>query len=225
VALAIAGRDIWVGTPDEAIRIDPADDDVLSRTEMRDPSNQEITYGPTSIAAGEGRVWIAWDGGFVVPFSLMGRPGQPIQVGDLASDVVVAGGYAWVADPIAGEVVRVDPARGVVDRRIDVGCSPTALAATEDDIWVMDEGGILTSIDIATLEQGVGIPIGPSPADIDAGLDAVWIGDAEDGLVRELSVTQKRIVASYDIGAPIGTLTVDEREGVIWVRTIQGEGG
>jgi hypothetical protein len=131
----------------------------------------------------------------------------------------------WVADPIAGELIRIDPQRGVVDGRVDIGGSPTALASTDEDIWAMDEAGILSSVDMETLKQGSEIAIGPNPADIDASLDSVWIGDATDGLVRQVSVAQRRIVATFDIGAPIGTLAVDERAGTIWVRTIQAVRG
>ena len=217
VAMTVGDREVWVVTPDELQRIDPADDDVLSRVRLRAP---EASLGPTAIAVGEDTAWIAWDDGSVLPVGVDGKARKTIDAGELASDIIVAGDFVWVADPFSGEVVTINPRRNRVVGKIDVGGSPTALTSTEDHLWILDEAGVVVAVDLATRRQDVQVPVGEFPVDIDAGLGSVWVVN-KDGTVRQISLTLMREEQTYDVGAPIGTLDVDEEGSVVWIRTIR----
>jgi DNA-binding beta-propeller fold protein YncE len=180
----------------------------------------EASLGPTAIAVGEGTAWIAWDDGSVLPVGVDGKARGTIDAGELASDIIVAGDFVWVADPFSGEVVRIDPRRDRVVGKIDVGGSPTALTSTEDHLWILDEAGVLVAVDLETRRQDVQIPVGEFPVDLDAGLGSVWVVN-EDGTVRQISLTLMSQEKTYDVGAPIGTLDVDEERGAVWIRTLR----
>jgi streptogramin lyase len=214
-AMAIGVREVWVASRRELLKIDPADDEELDRT----PLDTATGSGPTALAVGGDSVWMAWDDGSVSRFSRGGELRQSIDTAELASDILFAAEMVWVADPFAGELIVLDPKTGTVVNRIDVGGSPTALASPDDEIiWVMDQAGSVKAVDAATLDQGDEIRVGPRPVDIAASEDAIWVVDGEDDLLRRIDVAT-HVVTEFPIGAPLGTLAVEEETGLIWVRT------
>jgi outer membrane protein assembly factor BamB len=214
-AMVIGAREVWVASRRELLKIDPADDEELGRT----PLDTATGIGPTAIAVGGGSVWMAWDDGSVSRFGRDGELRQSIDAAELASDILFAAERVWVADPFAGELIVLDPTTGTVVNRIDVGGSPTALTSQDDEIiWVMDQAGSVKAVDAATHDQGDEIQVGPRPVDIAASEDAIWVVDGEDELLRRIDVAT-HVVTAFPMGAPLGTLAVEEETGLIWVRT------
>jgi streptogramin lyase len=106
--------------------------------------------------------------------------------------MVPAFGSLWIADPVAGEVVRVDPARRQVIARIEVGSGQRiGIAPVGDELWVSGAavGDRLLRIDPATNKVSGRVPVrtpaGKPLADLFlfAGDGVVW-GVGPEGALR-----------------------------------------
>jgi ABC-type transport system substrate-binding protein/class 3 adenylate cyclase len=127
--IAVGAGGVWVASGDTATvtQIDPAGPDPAGPDVVRTIA---VGNGASGIAVGAGAVWVAnaVDGTLsrIDPRSGV-VTGTSVAAG--VASVAIAGGAVWVASPSARTVFRVDPETGRVTDAIDVGSSPTALAA------------------------------------------------------------------------------------------------
>jgi ABC-type transport system substrate-binding protein/class 3 adenylate cyclase len=131
-ALAVGARSIWVANGDTASvsRIDPGKRLVVQTI--------PVGNGPRGITLDGGTVWVAnaLDG---TVSKIAAATGTVSQVGAVAagvSSIAISGGAVWASSPPAGKVFRIDRGTAQVTDAIEMGTSPSALAAgTGDTLW------------------------------------------------------------------------------------------
>ena len=181
-------RSVWVGN---------VDDESVTRIGLRPVrTGRTVPIGerPVGLAAGDGAVWVAAGSRarqFVTARRIDTRfdtPGRPVRIASLpegSASIALGGRTLWVA-PSFGRLTGLDPATGGPSgRRIDVGHSPTTMAADGRAVWLADRSAeVVTRIDA---RSGVPHPIqvAGGPADIALGANAVWVSaELDDGIVR-----------------------------------------
>jgi glutamine cyclotransferase len=121
-------------------------------------SSVALPESASSLAAGEGVVWVAGLGGDVfridpatnaVTATVQGAPGQ-----EFPHWIAAGGGALWISNFTDATVWRVDAATGTHTATIHVSPAPEGIAVTADGVWVAthhgDPTGSLTRIDPAT---------------------------------------------------------------------------
>ena len=104
--------------------------------------------------------------------------GQPI-------DATLVAGSLWVAR-YDGDVLRVDPVRREVVRRIRLGRNVSSIAGTARDVWVTTEpavdesGGRLVRLDPATGDISARVRLGAFAAVLAAGDRSLWALDSQN---------------------------------------------
>jgi branched-chain amino acid transport system substrate-binding protein len=98
-----------------------------------------------------------------------------------AAAAVLADGseQAVAGDPGAGRVFEIDASTGEIDRRIAVGKTPSAVAARDGAVWVVDaDARTLVRIDVESGRQET-LATGATPTDVAVGPGAVWVANGE----------------------------------------------
>jgi streptogramin lyase len=106
------------------------------------PRGKPVRVGgaPSAIAAGEGGVWVVDADGSLARVSPGSREVTAVTTGPAHATAVTTGfGYAWIASA-DGTVERIDPALlRPAGESIEVGGSPTAIAAGDGFVWAGGE--------------------------------------------------------------------------------------
>jgi peptide/nickel transport system substrate-binding protein len=107
----------------------------------------------------------------------------------------------------------VDPASGALQRGIELGDRPSAVALGEGAIWVADVGlGVVERVDPES-GRSVQIPVGSDPADVAVTPSAVWVANSGDGTVTRIAPSGRSV--SFRVGnGPAGIVAYDH---AIWV--------
>jgi DNA-binding beta-propeller fold protein YncE len=138
---------------------------------------------PTALAA-DGRHVVAVDAGTGTLLRLR-PPGAAVKLGGTPVDVAIAGNSAWVTDPAAGTVRRVDLAGGVPGPPIRVGRAPVAIAADTRAVYVLCRGDrTLVRIDPASGKVREQVELRAQPAALALGPDHVWIAAGANEVIR-----------------------------------------
>lgn len=195
-----------------------------------DPATREVVQTITVPLAKEG--WwtvdgdILWFTDFGAPDRVVGidvRTGLVVRdftvTGDSepakAAGVAVGAGSLWVARSERDEIVRLNPATGEVQARIETFI-PDILAFGDDALWVTGAGRI-TRIDPATNRPSF------EPKElafdrflpyIEFGGEHAWTADEEQGIVWKVDRTGS-VTGTYDTGA--GARPLSYADGVMWV--------
>ena len=196
-------------------RINPLDASVtLGAVDVQIPDSE------TSIAAGEGAVWLVGGTGSdtlvkIDPRTLKTIATFPVPPGSVAARAGLHG--VWIVNPLAGTLERVDPATGMTVATIPVGRSARFLTVGEGGVWVMNQtDGTVVHVDpvanavVATI--AVGSPI--DGGDIAAGGGAVWVRGTSS-LVARIDPAVDRVTVVY--GPPSGSGSVAVGEGAVWI--------
>lgn len=213
---------VWVGAcrsgSPSIVRIDPVTNKVVASIELDVSDLQE----ESSIAAGEGAVW-ALTAGYpqmllkVDPATDKVAASYPMTSSDLGG--VRAGfGALWIAQTTGNNVLRVDPATGLVADEIGVGARPRFLAVGLEAVWVMNASdGTVSRID--PVSATVTATIAVSPRSIDGGDIAVGGGyvwaRVSDILVSQIDPVTNEVVARYRPGSGSGSVAADG--GAVWI--------
>ena len=210
VALSIGLDDLWV-LEESLWRIDPADREILDV--------RPVNGIASGLLIAFGLAWVTCEDGSL--FGIEPTDRLPIKtstkVGTIPSDIVEAAGSIWISDEF-GDLWEVDPQTGRPSAPIRLGGAPTAIAATEDHLWIVDRGGLVEVVDPLTKKIRKGIPIGGEPVDVAAGAGAVWVADRDGRLVR-IDPSTEEVDGVFEIDGRPSSVAVDDREGVVWVRT------
>jgi YVTN family beta-propeller protein len=123
----------------------------------------------------------------------------------------------WLAEPNAGEVVRVDLASHRLVERIPLGGSPSALALGGGAVWVASvPGDTLTRIDPAT--EGVTQHISLGGARVAAlafGRGHLWVADPTDEALLELDPATGALERTLQVNVHPNALAIGSR--AIWI--------
>ena len=185
---APAGQHPVTVEPNSVAAIDPETNAVVDSI--------EVGTAPTSIAVGEGAVWVLnGDDRTVSRIDLQTRTERTVSVGGTPTDIAVGEGAVWVANGYDGTVTRVDPQTSLVERTItlrDPGESPAARPGSTDEdrlrsyvavgdgsVWVADgrSEGVVWRIDAGTNAVVATISLGPnmSGGAVAFGEGAAWV--------------------------------------------------
>jgi YVTN family beta-propeller protein len=131
-------------------------------------------------------------------------------LGDDPAAMAVAGKSVWLAEPSAGEIVRVDRVSHRIVEQIAVSGSPGALAIGGGSVWVAGvPGGTVTRIDPIAEKVTQTISLGGArAAALDFGLGKLWIADPTDGALLAIDPTSGDVVRTYQVDAHPTSLAV-----------------
>jgi class 3 adenylate cyclase/streptogramin lyase len=217
-AIAVQDTTIWVAnTLDFTIqRVDTG-----SRTAQ--PAEGGLNDPPTSLAVGDGFVWIGSsltsDGTIVrVDPAEQNSAKEIVELGGQMSGLATAPGFVWATDHDADVIRRLDiEAEEVTELRLPKGSGPTGLVAEGDSLWVaLHDARQVVQVDPATGEilASVGVEAGP-PDRVAVGGGYVWVsvGDG-DAILRIEPEDASLFTIPGACDGPAGIAVADEG---VWV--------
>ena len=134
------------------------------------------------------------------------------------ADVAAGSGSVWVAEPDAGLVVRVDPARRTVTATIPVGTKPSRVVAAGGQVWVLDrDDRTLSRIDPQTDTVAQTIALASQPSDVLLSAGTLWVASRGDGTVLRIDPRTGRTQGVVRTGGdPVGLAAA---YGAVWAAT------
>jgi peptide/nickel transport system substrate-binding protein len=134
----------------------------------------------------------------------------------------VGAGSVWLAEPNAGEVVRLDLSSHRVVERIPVGAGPGAVAFGGGAVWVASvPGGSVLRIDPATDAITKRIDLGSARVGALAfGFGRLWIADTVDDALLELNPGTNTVVHAPQLDVQPTGLAIGD--GGIWIADYAG---
>jgi streptogramin lyase len=136
VALAESSGTLWISGFGAVSRLDPATGRLVAR--IRTPDTEDYS----SIAIGEGSVWITADRGTVYRIDpSANRVVASVHVGGSVQGIAVGAGRVWVTRPLQGpgDVIRIDPhGNREVGPAIKVGPGPAQVVYGQHAVWVQN---------------------------------------------------------------------------------------
>jgi YVTN family beta-propeller protein len=103
-----------------------------------------------------------------------------------------------------------------VTHAVDVGSSPSHLAADGRTLWVTDaDGHSVSRVDLDDRTVGQTVPVGSGPAGLAVAAGAVWVANSRDGTVSRIDRNTNTVVQRIPVGTnPTG---VAAGAGAVWV--------
>jgi peptide/nickel transport system substrate-binding protein len=177
-----------------------------------------VGNGPTSLAVGEGSVWVtnAHERSVTRIDPRTSHVLQRIDVGADPGGIAFGGGAVWVANSLDGTVSRIDPETNREVDAIPVGVTPTALAFGEGAVWVTSaEERSVTRIDPVSGQVVDRIPTGALGRGIAVGGGSVWVTDGSSRRVVRIDPRQGTVVRTVSVGN--GPTGITFGAGSVWV--------
>jgi virginiamycin B lyase len=173
----------------------------------------------SSIAAGEGGVWIVSTDHRLIrvdPVKDRADP-DPWPLPEGAAAARAGLGAIWITVPPTDTLLKVSPADPSTSQAIKVGHGPRFLAIGPDAVWVMDQAsGSVTRVD-ATGKVVATIPVSDTPiegGDIAVGGGSVWVRTEQDLVVR---IDPRTNAVNARLGPPSGSGSVVADADALWV--------
>jgi hypothetical protein len=147
------------------------------------------------------------------------RPDQTIRVVGAPYNVAYGFGSLWVA--VERALVRLDPATGAVQARVEVGGRPWGIEIAESVVWV----GNLNNQTIAAVDPGTNavrrrIVLDGAPVGVAVGGGALWAANNDDDRVWRLNPATGEILGVTHVGDTHEF--VGYSEGRVWVASEDG---
>jgi len=177
-----------------------------------------VGNGPTSVAFGEGSVWVtnSLDRSVSRIDPRTSSVLQRIDVGGDPSGIAVGAGAVWVANSLDGTVSRIDPVTNREVQPIPVGVTPTALAVSGGTVWVTSaEERNVTRIDVVSGRVVDTIRTGALGRGIAVGGGSVWVTDGSSRIVVRIDSRRGVVVQPVSVGN--GPTGIAFGEGSVWV--------
>ena len=203
--LLAVGSTLWAASIEgtSILRIGPTGDVIGEPIEIGDT--------PKSLAFGDGSIWVA-------PFNEPEVVRVDASTGEVLERITTKAKFPaalawaddslWIADVVKEAVVRYTPATGEQEL-IPVGDAPTAIVATDEEVFVANfNDETLTKIDAETGRVvGDAVGIGGKPGGITAADGYIWVTRAEDDFLFRIDA---------ETMAPVGIPTAvgDNPQGV-----------
>jgi peptide/nickel transport system substrate-binding protein len=110
-------------------------------------------------------------------------------------------GSVWVACPLDGTLVRINPRSARILRRVPVGQSPTDVAIAAGQVWVtLESTGTVARYEPDT-RTVTSIPVGSGPSAIVASGGSVWVANTLDHTVTRLDAASGRVDSVTPVGS------------------------
>ena len=116
----------------------------------------------------------------------------------------------------ANLVAAIDLADGAVTDAVDVGPSPSHLAADGRTLWVTNaDGGSVSRVDLDDRAVRQTVTVGSGPAGVAVAAGAAWVANSRDGTVSRIERDTNTVVQRVRVGTnPTG---VAAGAGAVWV--------
>jgi virginiamycin B lyase len=146
-----------------------------------------------------------------------------IHVGGDPDWLAIGFGSVWVAVPKNNELVRIDPARNVVQARVPVDKEPCyGIGIGGEQVWVLNcQSQTLTRVDPKTNKVDLRVPVKIDPAgegSIAVGGQSVWFVGNEDGhagTLMQVGAARGRTVRRIAVGKDSAVVKLGY--GAVWV--------
>ncbi|MBN1284184.1 MAG: hypothetical protein JXB47_02170, partial [Anaerolineae bacterium] len=222
-ALHFDGEWLWIGdsTGQQVVALDPA---TLAEQVRWSPGGV-----PVAITSADGALWVALgDLDKLVAVTFDRDTGEPsphcprerLTIGEAPSTLAAEGGVAvWVGygRGEAGAVRRVSVQGCEAGEPVTLGARPAQLAASDDVLWAVVEGGALYRIDTATQEAvRVELPGLEVKAVLPAG-DKLWVADAAGPSLVVLDLETGAARLTIPLNAP--PLALARHGAQVWLST------
>ena len=124
-------------------------------------------------------------------------------------------GAVWVAADGAGTLVRIDPRRTLVTRRIRLAPGSCFTAVGAGAVWVVNEkAGTLVRVDPRTYRIRT-VVVGRVPFDVLLAYGRVWVTAWDEGVLVEVDPASLAVVRRIEVGPRPSGLAA--RRGAVWV--------
>jgi DNA-binding SARP family transcriptional activator len=201
-AVAIGEGAVWVadGRRGELARIEPGYETVsaripLHRSSRSDGGGNRSSLAATSVAVGEGGVWVTDGSPRLARVDPATRQVTSLDAGRPLRDVAAGAGAVWAISASPPSLVRVDPATGKVTDRLAIVAregeeapSPVSVAVGDDAVWVLNGNtATVTRVDPETrgVTDTVAIGVDRVPNTIATAGRRVWVAN-DDGTLSRL---------------------------------------
>ena len=124
-----------------------------------------------------------------------------------------------MTDGLENTVSRIEPT-GLVDVAIPVGRGASAVAVSEDAVWVVNSlDNTVSRIDPGTGAGVVTIPVGRHPTAVAVGADAVWVANGGDGTISRIDpkADRGRVVKTIEVGGYPEGIEADPTGATVYV--------
>jgi YVTN family beta-propeller protein len=185
---------------------------VIDPTTNKVVADIPVGIDPTSIAVGEGAVWVANESERTISRidPTTRKVVRIIPIGDLPFPLIAAGEGAVWATSSTGTLARIDPVFNQITRTVKIGNThkpavvgqkpayPVAVGAGA--VWVADPVGFVYRIDPATLRPVARMDVRMPPAALAVGATGVWLAEAPTNQVRRVNLTLSLIRGTFTVG-------------------------
>jgi YVTN family beta-propeller protein len=171
--IAFGPQGLWVINADASVsRIDTATNRVVHTIR---------NLHPLAIASGAEGAWVI-EGGPTTSVARLSSDGdqvtQRVQVPalSLSGSIALGAGAVWITDPNEGELWRIDPSLGSVERTIPLAPGVSDVAYGAGAVWVTNtQTGTVSRIDPRTNRVTETIRIGNTPGRLTVGGGGIWV--------------------------------------------------
>jgi class 3 adenylate cyclase/streptogramin lyase len=187
-----------------------------------EPAEGGLRFGPTSVVAGGGLVWVgsslSSEGSLSHVDPTQPNSAQTVELGSPVSGLAFGSGVLWATDRDGSQLVRLDPSTGDVDRfPLPDGSEPTGIATSADAVWVALNGANeIARVDPDSGELMRTIPSAAgAPDQIALGAGFVWVTIGEGDAVLRIDPANGSAFTIDAVGdGPAGIAASDEG---VWV--------
>jgi YVTN family beta-propeller protein len=139
---------------------------------------------------------------------------KTIRVGGQPNGIAVAFKKVWVADYGRGRLIRIDPLRNRVERRIAI---PKAdwITASPDSLWVSSETGRIYRLDPATMAVQTTVTVGANPLASAWIAGELWVPNIDSGTVSVVDGATSSVRETIPVAAD--PIAVASAAGSPWV--------
>ena len=139
---------------------------------------------------------------------------KTIRVGGGPNGIAVAFGKVWVADYGHSHLIRIDPVRNRVEKRISL---PKAdwISSSADALWVSSETGSIFKVDPASMAVVATVKVGANPLATTWVAGNLWVPNIDDNTVSVIDPASSSVVRTLPVGQ--SPLAVASAAGSAWV--------
>jgi branched-chain amino acid transport system substrate-binding protein len=213
--------------PDSLAVVDPRTNTVAGQV--------PIPGGPSAVAAGGRRVWVASDDSRTISsIADQTRVVKQVVAPNATPSALAADGKGvWVLDGNRRVLLRIDPTYGAVTRRIELPRAPLAPASNqrlsslsvssgEGALWVTDGSTRLLAVDPARREVRKALDVREPLNDVAVGAGAVWAISGRAASVFRIDSQARSVRSRIRIVNRLGStapfpVAVAVGEGAVWV--------
>jgi streptogramin lyase len=229
---------VQVGTGPETMAVDQESlwvanglDLTIQRVDLdggtAEPAEGGLLNGPTSIATGNGLVWVGssltTEGSLVRIDPSQPNSAQVVDLGAPVSGLATGLDAVWATDHDGSQLLRLDPPSGVVTSYpLPSDSGPTGIAVSPDGVWVaMHDAREIARIDPETGEVITTIPSGAgAPDQVAVGAGFVWVTVGDGDAVLRIDPRSDSAFTIDNVGdRPAGIAVSDEG---VWVANASG---